>query len=69
MQLNKSCPIDEMSQLIDHISSFENMINNTKNLSDPVIVEECELFKRYIKNRTRDFNIESLKEFKQIPSL
>ncbi len=60
------CPIEEMDQLIDHISSFENMINKTLDFSDPALIEEYKLFSQYIKYRTRDFNHASLKEFNQI---
>ena len=62
------CPISEMDLLINHISSFENMINKTQDFSDPVLIEEYKLFSQYIKFRTRDFHLASIKEFNQITS-
>ena len=60
------CPIREMDQLIDHLSSFENLINKAQDFSDPNLIKEYRLFRQYIKYRTRDFNLASLKELNQV---
>lgn len=59
-------PIDEMNQLIEHISSFENLLNKTEDFKNPAFIKEYELFCQFIKFRTQDFNLASLKELNLI---
>ena len=58
--------IEEMDQLLDHIMSFEEDLNKSKNLTDPSIAQEFTMLKEYLKYRLRDINKASIAEFHTI---
>ena len=63
---NKQSAIEEMDQLLDHISSFEQDLNNNNGLSNPSIHQEYKLLKEYLDHRIHDMQKSACSELHQL---
>ncbi len=57
-QKKASC-IDEMDTLLNQIIDFKELINTTKNVSDPRFKQEYHLFKQHVEWAIEDLNASS----------
>lgn len=53
-----SC-IDDMEAYLNHIEEFKQLINTTKNRTDPGFVQEVQLFKQYVAWKSEDLTEDS----------
>lgn len=58
--------IDEMEQLLDHVSSFEHDLNKTNGLLNQPISEEYKILKEYLEFRIHDMESSAIMEFHKI---
>lgn len=58
--------IEDMDQLLDHISSFEQDLKNAKGSPDPSLYQEYNLLKEYLTYRIRDIQQATVSELHKI---
>jgi len=66
MSGNKKNIIEEMDELLDHISSFEHDLNKSSDPADPSISQEYRLFIEYINCRIHDMQQTATTELHQL---
>jgi hypothetical protein len=65
-QVNKQCAIEEMDQLLDHISSFEQDLKKSNGLSNASIKQEYRLLREYLDYRIHDMQKMASTELHQL---
>lgn len=50
------CGIDDMETLLDQLSEFESAILSRRNMNDPAIRQELQLFQKFIQWRIEDIH-------------
>lgn len=63
---SKQCNIDDMDQLLDLITSFEQDLNSSNGRTAASINEEINLLKDYLNCRITDLQTSSIEEFHRV---
>ncbi|VAW59973.1 hypothetical protein MNBD_GAMMA11-884 [hydrothermal vent metagenome] len=53
------CSIEDMESLLNQIADFKNLVKTTHNATDPGFIQECRLFKQYVKWVSEDLTLDS----------
>jgi len=54
-----ACCIDDMEAYLNRIEEFKQLLNSTKNRSDPGFAQEVQLFKQYVTWKSEDLTEDS----------
>lgn len=66
MTNDKSCSIEEMTKLLDHLDSFQHDLNEADEVSTPYIQQEYAILKTFLKFRIQDIHNTTIEEFQKL---